>query len=328
MKLYTVWSVCSVACLAALVVGIAGCDSANSSHVDAHSLTRPEIRVDAPFDGEYPIDIVCTTGMVADLARNVAGEHARVTQLMPAGVDPHLYKVTPRDVKLLDGADVVFYSGLHLEGKMSDALEQLAERRLTFPVAAYVDPSRVIRVGGDVYDPHVWFDVALWSQAVDAVGDVLVKFDPAHAADYERNAAEYKEVLLQLDAETREKLATIPKPQRVLVTAHDAFHYFGRAYDVEVKSIQGISTDSEAGVRKVNELVDFIVDRGIKAVFVETSVPDRNIRALVEGCAAQGHKVVVGGELFSDAMGPEGTPEGTYPGMIRHNVDTIVNALK
>jgi manganese/zinc/iron transport system substrate-binding protein len=178
------------------------------------------------------------------------------------------------------------------------------------------------------HDPHVWFDVSLWRRCVDVVRDSLVRFDPKHGDEYKARAAEYAAKLESLHSEVKSQLAEIPANRRVLVTAHDAFRYFGRAYEVEVLGIQGISTDSEAGVKEINTLVDLLVDRKIKAVFVESSVSERNVKALVEGCQARGHEVKIGGELFSDAMGRPGTEEGTYPGMVRHNVNTIVNALQ
>ena len=282
----------------------------------------------AEFSGKYPIHIVCTTGMVADLARNVGGEHVKVTTLMKAGVDPHLYKPSPGDVGLLNGADAIFYSGLHLEGRMTDLLESFAKSKPSVAVATAIPEEQILHDPHGAHDPHLWFDVSLWSQAADAVRDALAEFDPPHAADYRNRAREYQERLAELHAQTKEQLAEVPQEQRVLITAHDAFEYFGRAYDIEVRGIQGISTDSEAGVKQVNDLVSFLVERKIKAVFVETSVSDQNVKSLLEGCASRGHEVVIGGELFSDAMGEEGTPEGTYEGMIRHNVKTIVNALK
>jgi manganese/zinc/iron transport system substrate-binding protein len=280
------------------------------------------------FSGQGPINIVCTTGMVADLARNVGGEHVKVKALMKAGVDPHLYKASPGDVGMLNSADAIFYSGLHLEGRMTDLLENLANSKPAVAVATAIDEERVLHDENGAHDPHLWFDVSLWSQAANAVRDTLVEFDPAHADEYRANAEAYQKRLAELHEEAKAALAAIPKEVRVMVTAHDAFQYFGRAYDIEVRGIQGISTDSEAGVKQINDLVNFLVERKIKAVFVETSVSDQNIRSLLEGCAAQGHKVVIGGELFSDAMGPEGTPEGTYEGMIRHNVETVAGALK
>ncbi len=276
----------------------------------------------------YPTKVVCTTGMVADLVKRVGGPHVKVGQLMGAGVDPHTYKAAPADMSQLDQAEIIFYSGLHLEGKMGDVFVRLARKKPTHPVSERIPESLVMDVGEGHFDPHIWFDVSLWSEAVQVVADALAEFDPTRAADYRKNAEAYRAELAQLHDECKRELAMIPKERRVLVTAHDAFRYFGRAYDIEVKAIQGISTETEAAVKEINELVDLIVERKIKAVFVESSVSPRNVQALVEGCKNRGHDVVVGGELFSDAMGKDGTPEGTYPGMVRHNVKTIVNALK
>jgi manganese/zinc/iron transport system substrate-binding protein len=186
----------------------------------------------------------------------------------------------------------------------------------------------VLKVEGGRPDPHVWFDVSLWGRTVDVVREAMVKYDPAHADEYRANAKAYKDRLDKLHLYAKQEMKKVPEDRRVLVTAHDAFHYFGRAYDIEVKAIQGISTEDEAAVKRINDLVRFITERKIKAIFVESSVPRKTIEALVDGCASAGHKVVIGGELFSDAMGKEDTPEGTYEGMVRHNVDTIVKALK
>lgn len=273
------------------------------------------------------IRAVCTTGMVADMVRRIGGDRVTVDQLMGEGIDPHLFKATPDVIQRLSEADVVFYSGLHLEGRMTEVFERMTDRTPTVALSSTLPQDKLIDVGG-AHDPHVWFDVALWSNTAEAVRAYLVKTDPAHQTEYDERAAAYRKELTELDAESREKLATIPKPQRVLVTAHDAFHYFGRAYDVEVKAIQGVSTESEAGVKEINDLVTFIVDRKIRSVFVETSVSERNVESLVDGCKARGHSVTIGGELFSDSMGKPGTPEGTYVGMVRHNVDVIVRALK
>jgi manganese/zinc/iron transport system substrate-binding protein len=282
----------------------------------------------ATYAGSYPIRVVCTTGMVADQVKNIGGAHVEVTTLMGAGVDPHLYNPTPADVTALNRADIIFYSGLHLEGKLAELLERMRERKPTVAVAEVIPMDKIRRDEHEAPDPHVWFDVELWSLASGAVRDGLVEFDPKHADEYKQSAEEYQSKLAELDANVTEALSAIPETSRVLVTAHDAFHYFGDAYGVEVRAIQGISTDSEAGVRQIKELVDFLVERKIKAVFVETSVSDQNIRSLLEGCQARGHEVVIGGTLFSDAMGDEGTPEGTYEGMVRANVKTIVAALK
>lgn len=304
--------------LSGLLLLIAGCEATSTTTSSPPGTAT----------GKNSIAVVCTTGMVADIAKNIGGEHVWVTALMGAGVDPHLYTASPADVSQLNAADVILYSGLHLEGKLAELLERLGQRKPTTAVAAKLPDDKIITVAGGAHDPHVWFDVSLWSQAAAAVEEALVKYDPPNAAAYRANLLEYQDRLAKLHAYAREQIETIPKERRVLVTAHDAFHYFGNAYGIEVHGIQGISTTSEAGVREVRALVDFLVERKIKAVFVETSVSDQNIRSLLEGAAARGHTVVIGGTLFSDAMGPEGTPEGTYEGMVRHNVDTIVKALK
>jgi manganese/zinc/iron transport system substrate-binding protein len=296
------------------------------------------------YQGTYPIKAVCTVGMVTDIVRQVGGEYVDVQGLMGEGTDPHLYKASLGDVGKLYKADIVFYSGLHLEGKMAFILHRLGRGK---PAVAVTDGIPLERLrsteiqGGSApgqaapppherehADPHVWFDVSLWSLCAQEVCEHLAAFDPAHADDYRRRAAAYRNKLGALDAEAKAAVASIPEDRRVMVTAHDAFGYFGRAYGIEVRGIQGISTESEAGVWDVNALVDFIVRRRVKAVFVESSVSDRNMGALLEGCRAHGHELTVGGELFSDAMGKSGTDEGTYLGMIRHNVHTIVEALR
>jgi manganese/zinc/iron transport system substrate-binding protein len=286
--------------------------------------------VAAPPAGAAGYRIVGTTGQVADIARNVAGERAEVRQLLAGGVDPHLYKLTRSDVALLASADVVFYNGLLLEGKMTDALVRVASTgkpvvavTLGIPEELLLEPEEF----EGAYDPHVWFDPTTWAYAVDEVARTLSGYDPEGAADYAANAEAYKAELLELDAYTREVLGTVPEEARVLVTAHDAFNYFGRAYDFEVRGIQGLSTESQAGLREIEEIVSLLVERGIPAVFTEASVSDRNVRALIEGARAQGHDVILGGQLFSDTPGAEGTWEGTYLGMLDHNATTIALAL-
>jgi manganese/zinc/iron transport system substrate-binding protein len=274
--------------------------------------------------------VTTTVGMITDIVRNVAGEHAEVQGIIGEGVDPHLYKPTRGDVVKLSQADVVFYNGLLLEGKMSDVLARFG--RQGKPVVAVTQSildqgNYVIATEHAHYDPHVWMDVSGWIRAVGVVAEALSEFDPARAAGYQSRAAAYQARLNQLDAYAREVIASIPENQRVLVTAHDAFNYLGRAYGLDVRGIQGLSTESEAGVQDIERLVQFLAERRIPAVFVETSVADKNVRALVEGATARGHDVRIGGELFSDAMGPAGTYEGTYIGMIDHNVTTIARAL-
>ncbi|MCB1229440.1 MAG: zinc ABC transporter substrate-binding protein [Verrucomicrobiae bacterium] len=274
--------------------------------------------------------ITATVGMIADIVRQVAGDHAEVTGIIGEGVDPHLYKPTSTDIKALQSADVVFYNGLMLEGKMTDALMRVA--RGGKPVYAVTETildagDYVLTDTHEHFDPHVWMDVKGWIRAVDAVATALSEYDPEHADDYRTNAKTYTAQLEKLDAYATKVIGSIPEQQRVLVTAHDAFNYMGRSYGIEVRGIQGISTESEAGVKDVEDLVKFLVQRKIPAVFVETSVSDKNVRAIVEGARNRNHAVVIGGSLFSDAMGPAGTYEGTYIGMIDHNVTVIARAL-
>ncbi len=274
--------------------------------------------------------IVTTCGMVTDIVREVAGDKARVTGLMGEGVDPHLYKPTRDDVVKLLQADVVFYSGLMLEGRMSDTFLKVARKGAhVFAVTDLLDDKFLLEPAefAGHTDPHVWMDVKGWMDAVKVVARSLGEVDAANTAYYDQNARRYSAQLVKLDDYAKRILASIPKERRVLITAHDAFNYFGRAYGIDVRGIQGISTESEAGVADINKLVDFLVERKIPAIFVESSVSDKNIKALIEGCKSRGHPVRIGGELFSDAMGKPGTYEGTYVGMIDHNATIIARAL-
>jgi manganese/zinc/iron transport system substrate-binding protein len=277
----------------------------------------------------YPLTITTTTGMVTDIVRQVAGDRAEVVGIIGEGVDPHLYKPTRGDVARLMEADVVFYSGLLLEGKMTDTLIQVSNRKPVFAVTEQVDESYLLEPEGFAghFDPHLWMDAQGWIQAVEAVARALSEVDPKNADYYRDNADRYLAELEELDAYVERIVGSIPRGSRVLVTAHDAFNYFGRAYGIEVVGIQGISTESEAGLDDINQLVDLLVDKQVVAVFVETSVADKNVRALLEGARARGHDVTIGGELYSDAMGPPGTYEGTYIGMIDHNATVIARAL-
>ncbi|MCG3130247.1 MAG: Periplasmic zinc-binding protein TroA [Phycisphaerae bacterium] len=274
--------------------------------------------------------ITATVGMVADIVREVAGDRAEVANIIGEGVDPHLYKPTRSDVAALMSADAIFYNGLMLEGKMADTLVKVATSgKKVYAVTELLDEKELLEpesLAGH-FDPHVWMDASAWSKAVEAVARALSEFDPGSAATYRANAERYRKELEALHAYARKVIASIPREQRVLITAHDAFNYFGRAYDIEVLGIQGLSTESEAGLADINRLVDLIVARKIGAVFVETSVADKNVRALVEGAKARGHEVRIGGSLFSDAMGKPGTYEGTYIGMIDHNATIIARAL-
>ena len=274
--------------------------------------------------------IVTTTGMVTDIVKQVVGSHGTVSGLIEAGGDPHLFKPTRGDVKQLYDADIVFYSGLKLEGRMSETFEQLARTgKPVFTVTERIEAAS-LRTPSEFaghHDPHVWMDVSLWSQCVEHVAESLAKLDPPHADEYRQNATAYRGELSKLDEYVKKSIASIPESQRVLVTAHDAFGYFSQAYGIQVKSVQGVSTEAEAGVRDVNQLVDFLVDRKLPAIFVESSVNAKNIQAVIEGAASRGVTVRVGGELYSDAMGNAGTYEGTYIGMIDHNATLITRAL-
>ncbi|MBM7843977.1 metal ABC transporter solute-binding protein, Zn/Mn family [Herpetosiphon giganteus] len=275
-----------------------------------------------------PIKVAATVGMIADVIKHVGGEHVEVLGLMGPGVDPHLYKPSVGDVRILDDAEMVFYGGLELEGRMTDMLEKLNRQKPTIAVTSKLDPSRLHSTGNDSYDPHIWFDVLLWRDTIGVIAETLASYDPAHAADYERNAAAYAQELTTLDQEIRDLITTVPASSRVLITAHDAFGYFGSAYGFEVRGLQGLSTASEAGAGDVQGLAEFIQTRQIKAIFVESSVPQTTINAVQKAVQSRGWNVAIGGELFSDAMGNAGTEEGTYIGMVRHNITTIVNALK
>jgi manganese/zinc/iron transport system substrate-binding protein len=274
--------------------------------------------------------IVTTTGMIEDAVKNVVGDKADVEALMGPGVDPHLYKATQGDLQKLTSSDIIFYNGLHLEGKMGEVFEKLSFQKSVVAVSQNIAPARLRKVPefNNNYDPHIWFDVNLWTEAVKEVSRFMQEKDTVNADYYKQNTSAYLQKLDSLHIFVRTEIATIPKSQRVLITAHDAFGYFGEAYDIEVKGLQGISTLSEYGLRDVSNLVDFIITNKIKAVFVETSVSSKAINAVVEGCQLSGYDVIVGGNLYSDAMGAKGTPDGTYEGMVRTNVKTIVNALK
>ena len=284
---------------------------------------------DVPIS-ERTINVVTTTGMIADITKNVGGERVQVTALMGPGVDPHLYKASEGDVLRLQEADVIFYNGLHLEAQMGDVLERLNEFGIrTVAVTDKIDRALLEsppQFQGN-YDPHVWFDVTLWMKAVEQVREALVEMDPDSGSMYETNADAYLTELEALHQYVLDQASTVPTEQRIVITAHDAFNYFGRAYGFDVRGLQGISTEAQAGTADVQALADFIVENQVPAIFVESSVPQRNVEAVQAAVQAQGFEVKIGGSLFSDAMGSEGTPEGTYIGMVRHNIDTIVTAL-
>lgn len=296
----------------------------------------------APDTSSGKLRLLATTGMVRDAVSQVVKDRAEVSALMGAGVDPHLYKATQSDLGKISYANAIFYNGLFLEGKLSDVLEKAARKRYVIPVSDGIDPALLLHADSTAttaaandstashaaYDPHIWFDVSLWSKAVAHISNEMQRIDPPNADFYRQNALSYIAQLEQLHTQIKTDLAAIPAEQRLLITSHDAFHYFGRAYGIEVKGLQGISTVAEFGLKDISQMVDLIVSRRIKAVFIESSVPQKSLEAVVAGCQERGWSVKIGGTLYSDALGADNTPEGTYIGMLQSNVRTIVNGLK
>ena len=313
MKEFKLWRLCIV--FAVCIMAIAGCGK----------------QADTVQDSK-PLQVVTTTTMITDLVQKIGGDHVTVQGLMGAGVDPHLYQASAGDVSTLQKGDVIFLNGIHLEGKMGQVFQELKKSNKTVvEVSKDMDPSTLLAFeeeGPDAKDPHIWFDVANWKLAAKAVYEGLSKADPAHKDDFKKRYDAYLTKLDDTDAYIKAQAESIPKESRVLVTAHDAFQYFARAYGFEVKGLQGVSTATEAGTQDVNELVQFIVDHKIKAIFVESSVPHKTIEAVQEAAKAKGWNVAIGGELYSDSLGSEGTEGGTYIGMVKANIDTIAKALK
>ncbi len=304
-----------------LLIGIvgallAGCGQKSSASAD---LSQRQIKV------------TTTVGMIKDIVQNVGGERVVVAGLMGPGVDPHLYKPSASDIQKLDQADVIFYGGLELEGRMTDIfVKQARNGKPTFAVSEGINPD-MLRAPPEFqgkYDPHIWFDVTLWQEATRTVNSELAKLDPGSKDLYQRNTEAYLKQLDELHLYVKAQAESVPAADRVLVTAHDAFGYFGAQYGFEVRGLQGLSTATEAGAADVQNLADFIAERKIKAIFIESSVPQATIEAVQKAVQSRGWDVQIGGQLFSDAMGADGTPEGTYVGMVRHNVDTIIGALK
>lgn len=327
----------TAACWAALAIAAAGASlaaagcgrvpdggAAAPAHGDAAALPAPL----AGLAGR-PVRAVATTGMVADLVARIGGERVQVRALMGPGIDPHSYKASEGDVQRLQAADVVFYSGLHLEARLAYVFARMHGRIRTVAVAAAIPPERLLSAadGSAAADPHVWFDVSLWRLAAGRVGEALAALDPDHAGAYAGRLAACLAELDSLDAYVRARAASLPAARRVLITAHDAFGYFGRAYGFEVLGLQGISTAAEAGTADVQRLAALIAERGVPALFAETSVSPRAIEAVRAAARARGREVRLGGALYSDALGAAGTPAGSYDGMVRHNIDTIVAGL-
>lgn len=300
--------------IAALTLMLAACNEETSTNEGA----------------EKERNVVATTGQIADAVKIIGGENLTVTTLMGPGVDPHLYKATQGDMTKLDNAEVIFYNGLHLEGQLQDIFDQMSEEKTVFAAAEVLEQSKLLADAEDnsLNDPHVWFDIMLWKEVVDGIGDTLVEEYPEYKEVFEKNEETYLAQLDELAAFAKQRAAEIPEEQRILVTAHDAFNYFGESLGFEVSGLQGLSTEAEYGVKDVENMVKYLVDNNIKAIFVESSVSDKAMQAVIEGAKEKGHDVTIGGELFSDAMGAEGTKEGTYIGMYEHNINTIVDSLK
>ena len=313
MKEFKIWRLFIV--FAVCIMAIAGCGK----------------QADTAQEGK-PLQVVTTTTMITDLVQKIGGDHVTVQGLMGAGVDPHLYQASAGDVSTLQKGDIIFLNGIHLEGKMGQVFQELKKSNKTVvEVSKDMDPSTLLAFaeeGPDAKDPHIWFDVQNWKLAAKVVKDTLVEKDPSHEKDYVANYEAYMKELDAADQYIKDRTKEIPEQSRVLVTAHDAFHYFARAYGFEVKGLQGVSTATEAGAKDMNDLVQFIVDHKIKAIFVESSVPHKTIEAVQEACKAKGWDVAIGGELYSDSLGSPNTEGGTYIGMVKANIDTIVGALK
>ncbi len=277
------------------------------------------------------LNVVTTTTMITDLVKNIGGDKLIVKGLMGSGVDPHLYKASEGDVSKLFDADVVVYNGLHLEGKLEEVFEKMEhQNKKTIVVSDVIDKSSLIssELFASNYDPHIWFDINNWIKITNYVAKKLGEIDVKNAAFYKENAKKYVESLIVLNTEIATKINELSEEQRVLVTAHDAFNYFGKQHKFNVVGLQGLSTATEAGVQDVQKLAKFIIENEVKAVFVETSVPKRTIEALQAAVKSKGQEVAIGGTLYSDALGSAGTKEGTYIGMYKANVKTIVDALK
>lgn len=306
------------------LVGLIGCSENGAADKQQSPGTKGDRR---------RLKIVATTGMVADMVKHVVGDRGDVISLMGPGVDPHLFRPLLQHVKKMNDADVIFYSGLMLEGRMQEAIAQVnLPNRPAVAVTRGLETSEsdYLRSPPEFeghYDPHVWMDVKAWTRCMDQVVETLSAIDGEHAQTFHDNAKSYASELEELDNYVRKSIESIPETQRVLVTAHDAFGYFGRAYAIEVRSVQGVTTESEAGVRDINRLVDFLVEKKIPSIFVESSVNEKNMRAVIEGAKSRGAQIQIGAELFSDAMGEEDTYEGSYMGMIDHNATRITRAL-
>ncbi|MEH7385390.1 zinc ABC transporter substrate-binding protein [Bacillus sp. JJ1521] len=297
----------------AMIVSLMGC---------AKSTTQTDGK-----DQEDTIHVVTTIAQIGEPMQLIGGDRIKVTSLMGPGVDPHLYQATQGDITTLQHADIIFYSGLHLEGRMGEIFEKLKETKPTFAIGESIDEDRLLADEGGAIDPHIWFDLDIWKDGLASATQRLKQYSPEDAVYFEENKQKYFAKIDELKAEASKKLASIPKEQRVLVTAHDAFGYFGRMYDIEVVGLQGLSTEDEVGLSDIQSTVDLLLEKNVPSVFVESSINQNSIKAVIEGAAKKGQDITLGGELFSDAMGKAGTEEGTYLGMYRHNVNTIYDGL-
>ncbi len=309
-----------LAAVAATALLLAGCSNLGESTGTSGS-------------GDGEVKVVTTTNFITDTVRQVGGSRVSVDALMGPGVDPHLYKASAGDVTALREADIIFYGGLYLEAKMEEVLREIGESKPVFAVTEAMPRERLLdapvnATAEEEFDPHVWFDPTLWSFAVETVRDRLIEVDPDGADLYNRNADELLTEIVEMDAEAERRLGAIPQGRRVLVTSHDAFRYLGRRYDIDVEAIQGLSTAAEATTDDIERIAGLIAERGVKAVFVESSVPRQTVEAVLASAREQGQDAVIGGELFSDAAGEDGTPEGTYQGMFESNVRLLAEGLQ
>lgn len=276
---------------------------------------------------DEPIQIVTTIAQIGEPIQMIGGERVEVQSLMGPGVDPHLYEATQGDITTLQNAEIVLYNGLHLEGNMEDIFTKLQETKTTLALGETIDDNRLLKDEEGAVDPHIWFDLDLWKEALNNATESLKEYSPEDADYFEQNKQDYFAKIDELKAEATKKLSSVPDAQRVLVTAHDAFGYFGRMYDIEVVGLQGLSTEDEVGLSDIQSTVDLLIEKQVPSVFVESSINQNSIQAVIEGAAKDGLEVELGGELFSDAMGEAGTEEGTYLGMYRHNVETVYEGL-
>lgn len=311
---------------------LSACGSQPAADTPTTGATAPGATAAANEPLAAPLNVVATTGQLADAISVIAGDNVQLTNLLGPGIDPHTYVATEGDIRTFQEADVIFFNGLRLEAQMDRILEQIGQSGdvTVVGVGDTLDPAALLNwepEAGLPYDPHIWNDARLWTQAVYTIRDTLTKLDPANASLYEANTSAYATQLEELHTYTLEQVERIPQERRVLVTAHDAFGYYGRAYGLSVEAVQGISTQSEASTADIQALVDVILERQVPAIFIESTISPRTIEAVQQGAEAAGQKVVIGGQLYSDALGEPGSNADTYLSMMRYNINTIVGAL-